>query len=132
MLRCLKRVGNESGLSLPEVLGAMVVLSLGILGLAPMMVISIDGSVHADNITAVVASAQERVEARLAQGVTGPLPVTEVEVIDAGKYTVTTVITDATIDTLIPAHVYKIDVSVNWLDNNVTRSMGFVTYSAKS
>lgn len=110
----------------------MVVLSLGILGLAPMMVISIDGSVHADNITAVVASAQERVEARLAQGVTGPLPVTEVEVIDAGKYTVTTVITDATIDTLIPAHVYKIDVSVNWLDNNVTRSMGFVTYSAKS
>lgn len=123
---------GEAGLSLPEVLAAMVVLSLGILGLAPMMAISIDGSVHADNVTSVIATAQERVEAKLANGIVGTLPITETEQQDNGKYTITTVITDATIDTLIPEHVYKIDVSVNWMDDDsVGRSMGFVTYTAK-
>lgn len=110
----------------------MVVLSLGVLGLAPMMAISIDGSVHADNVTSVIATAQERVESRLANGIVGTLPITETEQQDNGKYTITTVITDATIDTLIPEHVYKIDVSVNWMDDDsVGRSMGFVTYTAK-
>lgn len=123
---------DEAGLSLPEVLAAMVVLSLGILGLAPMMAISIDGSVHADNVTSVIATAQERVEERLANGVVGTLPITVTELQDNGKYTITTIITDATLDTLIPDHVYKIDVSVNWMDDDsVGRSMGFVTYTAK-
>lgn len=130
--RLVSVADSESGLSLPEVLAAMVVLSLGILGLAPMMAISIDGSVHADNVTSVIATAQERVESRLANGIVGTLPITETEQQDNGKYTITTVITDATIDTLIPDHVYKIDVSVNWMDDDsVGRSMGFVTYTAK-
>jgi prepilin-type N-terminal cleavage/methylation domain-containing protein len=128
----MKVLRNQSGLSLPEVLAAMVVLSLGILGLAPMMAISIDGSVHADNVTSVIATAQQRVEEKLANGIVGALPITEIEQQDNGKYTITTVITDATIDTLIPEHVYKIDVSVNWMDDDsVGRSMGFVTYTAK-
>ena len=123
---------NQSGLSLPEVLASMVVLSLGILGLAPMMAISIDGSVLAENVTTVVAQAQEKVEAMLAEGITAPMPFTEVDLYDSGKYTITTVVTDATVDTLIPDHVYKIDVSVAWTEkDNVNRSMGFVTYTAK-
>lgn len=122
---------GESGMSLIEVLAAMVVLTLGVLGLAPMMAISIDGSVSSDNITSLVASAQEQIEAKLAEGITGPMPVTEINSAGDGMYSITTVVTDATIDTLVPDRVYKVDVSVNWYENGVNRSLGFVTYTAK-
>jgi prepilin-type N-terminal cleavage/methylation domain-containing protein len=123
---------NQRGLTLPEVLASMVVLSLGILGLAPMMAVSIDGSVLAENVTTVVSSAQEKVEAMLAEGMTEPVPYTDVELYDGGKYTITTVVTDATVDTIIPDHVYKIDVSVAWTEKgDLNRSMGFVTYMQK-
>jgi len=131
-MRALIKHRNESGLSLPEVLASMVVLSLGILGLAPMMAISIDGNELADNVTTVVAIAQERVEAMLAVGITEPMPYTDVEQFQEGKYTITTVVTDATVDTLVPDHVYKVDVAVAWMErDNVNRSMGFVTYTEK-
>jgi len=130
--RAKSKMRDDSGLSLPEVLAAMVVLSLGILGLAPMMAVSIDGSSLSENVTTVVASAQEKVEAMLAVGVTGPMPITDVDIQQNGKYTVTTLVTDATVDTLVPEHVYKIDVSVAWSERGgVNRSMGFVTYTAK-
>ena len=132
LLRTLRILRGQSGLSLPEVLAAMVVLSLGILGLAPMMAISIDGSVLSENVTTVVATAQEKVEGMLAEGISAPMPYTSTELYGDGKYSITTYVTDATIDTMVPDHVYKIDVSVAWTEKDgVNRSMGFVTYTAK-
>lgn len=134
MLGRLRKIGsNQKGLSLIEVLAAMVVLTLGILGLAPLMAISVRGSVHSENITSVVAAAQEMIEQKIGAVGFPTMPYVQTSTFDGGKYTVTTRITDNTVTSSIPAHVFKVDATVNWTDaSGLARTLTFTTYTTKN
>lgn len=124
---------NQKGLSLVEVLAAMVVLTLGILGLAPLMAISVRGSVHSENITSVVAAAQEMIEQKIGAVGFPTIPYVQTSTFDGGKYTVTTKVSDNTVLSSIPEHVYKVDATVNWIDaSGLQRTLTFTTYTTKN
>lgn len=125
------RIG-ESGITMIEVLAAMIVLSVGILAMAPMMVLSITGSRFSNDVTTIASAAQERIEAEIAKGGTyAVMPYTQTEMVD-GKYSVMTEVLDETVDASIPSRVYKVDVTVGWTDDaGVSRTMLFTTYAMK-
>jgi len=126
-------VSGQKGVTLIEVLVAVIILSIGVLGLAPLMAISVSGSVRGENVTSVVAAAQQLIEAKI--GATGfaTIPYTETDTFENGKYAATTTVTDDTVDPSIPAHVYRVDVDVVWTDDmGVERLLTFTTYTTKN
>src|SRR5215510_2165195 len=70
---------NEKGLTLPEVLVAMVVLSLGLLGLAKMQITAIQVNAASGRLTQATALAQDKAEELMA------LPYTDAD-LNVGKY----------------------------------------------
>jgi type II secretory pathway pseudopilin PulG len=54
--------GDESGITLIEVLAAMIILALGILTLLPMATLSIDANVQARDTDQVMAMIQNQIE----------------------------------------------------------------------
>lgn len=131
-MKLMRRVANDRGLSLVEVLAAMVVLALGVLGLAPMMAMSIQGSTTAEDITAVVVAAQQRIEQLIGLPNFGVLPYSTTIPLDGGKYQLTADVADRSVDNAIPPKVYKIDVTVDWVDDKgVDRTLTFTTFSTK-
>jgi type II secretory pathway pseudopilin PulG len=123
---------SQRGTSLIEILVAALVISIGVLGLAPMMVASISATQFATSVTSVVAAAEQSIEVRLGAGGFGTLPLTETSTSGNGKYHLTTVVTDDTVDPAIPSHLYEINVTVTWIDDRgASRSMIFTTYTAK-
>jgi len=123
---------GESGITMIEVLAAMIVLSVGILAMAPMMVLSITGSRFSNDVTVIASAAQERIEAEISKGGSyASMPFMRTEVVD-NKYSVTTEVRDETVDGSIPSRVYEVDVTVGWTDDaGVSRSMLFTTYAMK-
>ena len=122
---------SESGITLVEVLAAMIVLAVGILSMAPMMVLSITGSRFSNDVTALASEAQRSIESQIGKGVFPSMPYTQTEVAD-GKYTVTTVVLDDTVDPSIPSRLYEVNVTVSWTDDaDLDRSMAFTTYATK-
>jgi type II secretory pathway pseudopilin PulG len=115
-----------------EVLAAMLVLCIGLLALAPMMVISITGNQHARDLTAVIAEVQSCIDQRFAQGDLGPLPSTEIDSASSSGHYITTTITDNSVDSTLPSNVYVIQTVIAWTDESgLTRSVDFTSYHAK-
>lgn len=54
--------GNEAGITLIEVLAAMIILALGLLTLLPMATLSIDANVQARDTDQVMAMIQNQIE----------------------------------------------------------------------
>ena len=129
--RYLRR-SSESGVTLIEVLAAMLVLAIGILGLAPMMVLSATGNEFSAEVTDVVAAAQQTLEQRVGSGGFGAMPYSNTTKYGNGRYAVTTQIRDNSVDPKVPANLYELDVTANWVDHSgVTRNLTFTTYSPK-
>jgi Tfp pilus assembly protein PilV len=127
-----KRTGEE-GLTLIELLVAAIVLSIGVLGLAPLMAISVRGSVRGENVTNVVAAAQQLIEMKIGAVGFPTIPYTQTQTFDGGKYSATTTVTDQTVNSSIPAHVYRVDVDVAWTDDGgMQRNLTFTTYTTKN
>lgn len=128
-----KRIHDESGVSLVEVLVAIIVLSLGILGLAPLMALSVRGSVLGEDVTSVVAAAQQLIEKKIGAVGFPSIPYVQTETFDNGKYAAVTTVSDNTVDSSIPDHVYRVNVEVVWTDDTgVERVMNFTTYTTKN
>ncbi len=131
----MKRVlalGGEKGLTLIELLVAAIVLSIGVLGLAPLMAISVRGSVRGENVTNVVAAAQHMIESKIGAVGFAVIPYVQKDTFDSGKYTTVTTVTDKTVNSSIPAHVYRVDVDVVWTDDGgMQRNITFTTYTTK-
>jgi Tfp pilus assembly protein PilV len=129
-LRCLR---CRKGITLLEVLVSMVILAFGILGLAPIIVISMYGNSYSNEITTANAIAQEKVEQLKDVDSFSPIPWSEVVSGVNNKYTRTTTIDDSTTDASIPPNVYKITVNVNWTDQKgLARTVNYYTYKAKT
>jgi Tfp pilus assembly protein PilV len=129
----LRNVSNSKGVSLLEVMISMIILAFGILGLAPMVVLSIEGNVISRDHSVAANLLKQKVEYYEGLDVMPSVPYQEYEQGLSNVYSRTTFIKDNTVDTLLPSGVYQIDVVVSWLDNeNVQRSTSYSTYILKS
>jgi len=109
-------ITNNKGLSLLEVLVAMIILGLGILGMAPMVVMSIEGNNMSRDVLVVSSLAAEKLEYFESMEYLPSVPYVETESNLEGMYNRHTTIKDNTVDASIPEGVYQIDVTISWKD----------------
>jgi Tfp pilus assembly protein PilV len=127
-----KIVNDELGISLLEVLISMLVLSIGVLGLAPMLVLSVESNVLSRDNTVSSKLMKEKIEYFESLD---PMPAMPYYQREAGLnqlFTRTTTINDITTDTLIPDGLFKIDVNIAWVDHEqLQQSRTYSTYISK-
>jgi len=119
---------NTKGVTLLEVLISMLILAFGILGMAPLVVLSVEGNVISREHSVASQLLKEKIEEYQTRD---PMPTTPYQERESGLqsiYSRATTIQDHDSDSLIPEGVYNIDVVVSWTDHqNVQRS---TTYSS--
>jgi len=129
---CKKLLKSRNGITILEVMIAMVILAFGILGLAPMMVISLYSNSYSSEITTANALVQARMEQLKSATSFTPLPWYTQETQLYNIYTRETRVDDTTTDGTIPLGVYRIRVSVSWADQKgIARSINYYTYKMK-
>ena len=124
---------DSDGVSLIEVLVGMIILAVGLMGLAPMVVVSIEGNAISRDNSAAANLLKQKIEYFEGLSTMPSVPYRETETGLQNIYTRSTAINDHSIDSLIPDGLYKIDVIVSWTDNqSVQRSNQYSTYRVKS
>lgn len=103
-----------TGLSLLEVLISMVILGIGVLGLAPMMVISIDANSISRDFSIATQLAKEKLEFYEAEPTISGVPFTDEETDLRNRFTRTTYVIDNASDTSLPDNIYQISVTLSW------------------
>jgi len=127
-----KALKDQAGITLIEVLAAMVILAVGILAMAPMMVVSINGNTFSREVNDIASAAQLSIEEQIGENSFASMPYVQCDSLRSGKYEVLTVVTDDSVDPSVPGNVYEINVTVSWKDDAaVDRSMTFSTYASK-
>jgi prepilin-type N-terminal cleavage/methylation domain-containing protein len=127
-----RRIKNiESGYTLIEVLMAMIILTVGLLGVAPLMVTSMSGNSFANDLTTANMVASDYIE-NLKTVTTFPtIPFIENTANVQGKFNRQTRVDDINSDATVPNGMYRIQVNVNWVDQEgLSRSVSFNTYRA--
>ncbi len=120
---------NDKGFTLIEVMISMVILAIGILGLAPLMVLSIYSNTYSQDLTRATAVAQDRIEQLKNQGNFGVMPYVEPPTTIDGTYDRSILVDDASTDASVPAGVYRIKVTIAWTDEKgLARSVDYYTY----
>ncbi|KAA3634263.1 MAG: prepilin-type N-terminal cleavage/methylation domain-containing protein [Calditrichaeota bacterium] len=123
---------NQLGLTLIEVLVSMIILSIGILGLAPMVALSVDGNNISQDMMTVSTLAKDKVEYYQNLSVLPAMPYKEVETDLEGMYNRYTTIYDNTSDTTLDANLCQLNVVVAWTDKTgQIRSTSYSTYIEK-
>ena len=120
---------NNNGFSLMEIMVSMIVLGIGLLGLAPMITVSIQGNSISHDNSVVSGLLRQKVEQF--EGLTSmpSMPYEELEEGLENIYDRTTQINDHVSDSLVPEGLYLVEVEVSWVDQqNVDRSMSYATY----
>ena len=124
---------NDRGLSLLEVLVAMLILAFGILGLAPMLVSTIFSNSYSGDVTKANVIAQDKIEFMQSLVAFNPLPWTEVTNNLNGLFTRSTRVDVDSTDGSVPSGVYRIRVTVSWTDKaGKARSINYYTYKMRS
>lgn len=132
-IRSFGLFGNQKGLSLLEVMISMLILAFGVLGLAPMLVVSMFGNSYSNQVTVADAIAMDQFEEIKTWYQVSPLPYTQTVNNLHGMFTRQTQIDDSTTDGSVPPGVYRIEITVNWTDHEqVPRSVTYHTYKAKT
>lgn len=123
---------NDKGLSLLEVMIAMLLLALGLLAMAPMVVLSIESNNISRDVMTVSSLAKEQLELYKGMDVMPPMPYTLSENGMDGGYNRITTIRDNSIDATIPVGLYEVDIVLQWTDKTgVARSAVYSTYLEK-
>jgi prepilin-type N-terminal cleavage/methylation domain-containing protein len=121
-------MNSENGLSLIEVMVAMIILAIGLFGMAPLVVLSIEANSMSQDAMAVSNLAKEKIETYANASLLPTLPYDEAERGLAGGYDRTTRIWDNTVDTLIPDGLCQVEVVISWQDRmGVSRSATYST-----
>jgi len=119
---------NQKGISLIEVLVSMVIIAIGLLGLAPLVVLSIDANSMSQDAMAACTLAKEKIETYENASLLPTLPYSEAETDLEGGYNRSTRIWDNTVDTLLPADLCQVEVVISWQDKmGVSRSATYST-----
>jgi len=121
------KIFNQTGLSLLEVMVAMLVVSFGLLGLAPLLVLSIDSNNISRDVMSVSDLAKETMELYSSpESLPDPLPFKLVEENVRNQYHRLTYIYDNTTDTTMAAGLANVAVVIAWVDESgVTRTSQF-------
>lgn len=123
---------NEKGITLLEVLVAMIILAFGVLSLAPMIVISMYGNTYSNQVTVANAIAQDRLEEIKTWSEVNPIPYSEIVNNIHGIFNRQTLIDDSSTDPSIPTGVYRIQMTISWTDQEqLPKSVSYFTYKAK-
>jgi type IV pilus assembly protein PilV len=125
--------GSQKGITLLEVMISMLILAFGVLGLAPMLVVSMFGNSYSNQVTVADAIAMDQFEEIKTWYQVSPLPYSETVNNVQGIFTRQTQIDDSTTDGSVPPGVYRIGITVSWTDHEqVARSATYHTYKAKT
>lgn len=108
---------TQNGLTLLEVLVSMLVLALGILGMAPLVVLSIEGNSISQDILTASELAKEKIEQYENASILPSLPFEETESNLDNGYNRLTRIYENTADTTLPANVCFLQITISWLDH---------------
>jgi type IV pilus assembly protein PilV len=123
---------NKKGMSLIEVMAAMLILAVGVLGLAPLMVITMDANSFSNELTQANTVAQDKIEQLRNVTSFSPLPYTQYDYNVLNRYVMVTTVDGAESDPTVPSGVYRIHVNVSWIDhNNLPRSIDYRTFTTK-
>ena len=129
---------NENGLSLLEVMISMLLLALGLLTLAPMVVVSIQGNNISRDVLTVSEIAKEKIEFYKGLDPFPALPYTQNETglygygITGAGYNRSTSIKDKVSDASIPDGLNKVLITISWTDKaGVPRSTNYSTFIRK-
>jgi len=125
------RLNTDQGFTLIEVMISMIILSIGVLGLAPLMAVSITGNSFSNEATRANVIAQDRIEQLKNTAGFAGMPFVDTTTVDA-QFGCRARVDDATSDVTVPAGVYKIQVQITWTDQaGVPRHLQFFTYRTK-
>jgi len=123
---------NNKGTSLLEVMAAMLVLAIGIMGIAPLMIVTSDSNSFSRELTRANTLASDKIEELRAGGGYAPLPYVRNETNIESKYSRTTRIDAYESDVTVPPGVYRLHITMNWTDQNgLPRSTEYWTYTTR-
>lgn len=123
---------KNGGITILEVMVSMVILAFGILGLAPLIVISMYGNSYSNELTVANAIAQEQIEQLKNLDEISPLPFHTITSNLYGTYSRETWVGDSLTDPSIPPGLCKIMVEVSWVDQkNINRHVSYYSYKMK-
>jgi len=126
-----RTIRTESGFTLIEVMVSMIILSIGVLGLAPLMAVSVTGNSFSNEATRANVIAQDQIEELKNVVAFGAMPYLDSASVD-GQYSYSARVDDSGSDGTVPAGVFKIFIRVNWTDQaGVPRRLEFYTYKTK-
>ena len=113
----IRTIQNRRGLSLLEVMISMIILAIGILGLAPLLVVSMDSNSHSRDLSLAMQLARDKLELLESSSDLDTYPNVDTESNLEDKYSRTTYLISSVSDTLIPEDRYKAIVIVTWKDD---------------
>jgi len=120
---------GDTGITLIEVLAAMIILSVGILAMAPMMVLSIHANGEANDLTLATTQAQSLLEQLKEMNPLPPVPYDDIVVDTANMLTSYVSIDNSASDASVPAGMNRLQVIVKWTDKaGVARSFEYSTF----
>lgn len=120
---------REGGFTLIEVMMSMIVLAVGIFGLAILTSMAIFGNSFSKDLTAVNAVAQREMEELLNLANYGSLPYSVVQDSVSGIYHVASSVDDNSSNSSVPMGLYRIGVVVSWNDQEgLKRDVSYSTY----
>jgi Tfp pilus assembly protein PilV len=124
-----KAIRLQTGLTLLEALISMVILAVGVLGLAPVLVTAVRGNAGSRENTVAVNLAREQIELFERMDPLPALPFKSAEEkLGGGSFSRSTYIVDNASDTTVPEGSCQIEVTVSWHDiANLPRTSRLVT-----
>jgi len=125
------RLRREKGFTLIEVMISIIILSIGVLGLAPLMAVSVTGNSFSNEATRANVIAQDRIEQLKNATIFPSMPFADTTVVD-GQFGCIARVDDASSLGSVPAGVYRIQIRIGWVDHSgVQRHLQFFTYRTK-
>ncbi len=131
-MKALIYIDNNKGFTIIEVLMAIIILTIGLLGLAPLMVTSMAGNEFANDMTEANLIATDQIENLKTIPNFSPTPFLETVTGIQNRFTRQTRVDDSNSDSNVPENLYYINVVVSWVDKNgIARSVNYNTFSTK-
>ena len=124
-----KLLNNQKGMGLLEVMVSMLIITIGVLGIAPLIVLSIEENVISEsysNISNIISSEIELFQTL--DSLPTP-PYVKKDLNSEENYAMLTSLDDHASDSLVPDGLYRVKIDIVWQDHqNVVRNNSVSTY----